>query len=126
MFHLNMADIRLWVRLGCTAEERARPQMVGLDVVIHFASEPAACLSDDLKDTVCYQRVVDVMKQALEAQEFALIEHMAHVAHEALRREIRTTSIQAVQISVCKVSPPVPDIHGGVTFTLERLWQEKQ
>lgn len=123
MCHLNIADIRLWVRLGCTAEERARPQMVSLDVAIHFGQELPACRSDNLNDTVCYQRVVDVIKQALETHEFALIEHMAHAAHEALRAGLNVSLIQAVQVSVCKVSPPVPDIHGGVTFTLEREWR---
>lgn len=118
MNSLVINDIRLWVRLGCTQDEQAQPQMVRVDVNLSFKNMPQGCVSDNIEDTVCYAGVVEMVQSVALQKSYNLIEHLASTLHDALQQKINICAVSSV--SVCKVSPPVSLVHGGVTFTSVR------
>jgi len=113
---LEFNGARLWPRLGCGAEERARPQAVDLDVAVRFAEPPPACESDKLGDTVCYADLIEAARAAVAGQEFHLVERLAHELYAALRPLVPPGA--ELWLRVTKLHPPVADLAGGVAFSL--------
>ncbi|HKC50791.1 MAG TPA: dihydroneopterin aldolase [Myxococcota bacterium] len=119
---LEFRGARLAVRLGCGPAERASPQAVDLDVAVRFADLPPACESDKLKDTVCYADLIAAARARVAGREFHLVEHLAHELLGALRPLVPPGA--ELWLRVTKLRPPVPDLAGGVAFSLgdfERL-----
>jgi 7,8-dihydroneopterin aldolase/epimerase/oxygenase len=113
---LECNGARLWVRLGCGAEERAQPQAVDLDLAVRFAELPPACESDKLGDTVCYAELVEVARRAVAGREFHLVERLAHALFAELRRLVPPGA--ELWLRVTKLHPPVAELAGGVAFSL--------
>ena len=64
-FHsLRMEKLVLQQRLGCSAEERAKPQEVRVTLELRFAKGPQALVTDDLGGTVCYARLAQAIQGA--------------------------------------------------------------
>src|SRR5262252_5450743 len=113
---LESNGARLWVRLGCGAEERAQPQAVDLDLAVRFAELPAACESDKLGDTVCYAELIDAARAAVAGREFRLVERLAHELFASLRPLVPPGA--ELWLRVTKLRPPVAELAGGVAFSL--------
>lgn len=114
---LRVHRLELDVRLGCAAAERSEPQRIELDAVIRFASPLAACRSDSLADTVCYADLAEIARRLTTAREFHLVEYLTQEIFDAFRERIPPEARLAV--TVRKVSPPVPGLADGVSFTVE-------
>ena len=114
---LEVPAIRLDVRLGCEAPERAVPQAVDLALVIDFAAAPAACASDELADTVCYAELAGLAGAYCAAREFRLVERLAFELRDVVRTRLPHDARLA--LTVTKVAPPVPGLSGGVRFTID-------
>ena len=114
---LEVPAIRLDVRLGCEAPERAVPQAVDLALVIDFATAPAACTSDELADTVCYAELAGLAGAYCAAREFRLVERLAFKLRDVVRTRLPHDARLA--LTVTKVAPPVPGLSGGVRFTID-------
>jgi 7,8-dihydroneopterin aldolase/epimerase/oxygenase len=113
---LEFKGARLAVRLGCGAEERARPQAVDLDLVVRFAELPPACESDKLEDTVCYAALIDAARALVRGREFHLVEKLAHELVGVFRPLVPPGA--ELWLRVTKLSPPVAELSGGVSFAL--------
>lgn len=89
---------------GALPEEQERPQPFEVDLDVHLDLGPAG-RSDQLDRTVDYgalgQQVVDVVTGG----RFVLIERLAEVIAESVLRDGR---VDAVEVVVRKVRPPVP------------------
>lgn len=116
---MKIHDLRLQVRLGCTRAERAVPQEVRVGVELSFFQEPAGCVSDDLRDTICYARLSEILRDHVRDREFHLIEKMAHDFVGLLRAF--TEGRAALEVRVHKVRPPVADLLGGVEYLMGDL-----
>lgn len=114
---LEVPAIRLEVRLGCAAEERAVPQAVDLSLVIDFAAPPTACASDALADTVCYAELASAVRGHCAPREFRLIERMAAELREVVRARLPHDA--GLVLAVTKLAPPVPGLRDGVRFTID-------
>lgn len=114
---LEVPAIRLDVRLGCEAPERAIPQPVDLSLVIDFATPPDACASDTLADTVCYAELAAAVREHCTAREFRLIERMAAELREVVRARLPHDA--GLVLVVTKLAPPVPGLAGGVRFAID-------
>ena len=112
-----MPAIRLEVRLGCEAPERATPQAVDLALVIDFAAAPDACRSDELADTVCYAELASTAREYCAAREFRLVERLAAELRDLVRTRLPDDA--GLALAVTKVAPPVPGLAGGVRFTID-------
>jgi FolB domain-containing protein len=116
---IEIRGLRLVVRVGVPAEERALPQPVELDIDLEVDLS-AAALSDDVADTVDYGAVAVAVADAVTGTEFALLERLAAVvADRALAVDDRT---HAAAVTVRKLRPPVPlDVAStGVRIRRER------
>ena len=51
---LTLADLRLWVHLGVSAEEKTNPQAISVNIHIKFPSAPIGTTTDSLAETFCY------------------------------------------------------------------------
>lgn len=75
MSTLILEGLRHPVKLGCSAEERAYPQLVTFD--IEMIVDVSSCVvTDDLTQTVCYMEVRDAIDRLSRECEWKLIEKM--------------------------------------------------
>jgi dihydroneopterin aldolase len=111
---LTIRGILLPIRIGYSSEERRNPQPVEIDLTIRFQTPPRGMVTDRLEDTVCYEGLVDAIKGVTSNSEFSLIEHLANEILTSLRRIVAPED--ELQVTVRKVSPPIPEITQGVGF----------
>ena len=81
---LEFSSARMRVCIGCTAEERAVPQDVDLDVAIRFAAPPRACETDQLTDTVNYSDLIMAARDLCAKREFKLVEQLVNFVTHGL------------------------------------------
>jgi len=98
-----ISALRLSVRLGCTADERAYPQIVETDLAINLSSYKSAD-SDLLADTVDYMAIVQTVKKAATDREFALLETLAAEIGRAI--VLKEALAESVSVSVTKQIVP--------------------
>ncbi|QBB83450.1 MULTISPECIES: dihydroneopterin aldolase [Wolbachia] len=124
--NLLISDLRLWVHLGCSAEEKSSPQLVSIDVDFTFKSPPSGITTDQLKDTICYLEVVQNIQSLVQGMQFNLIEHLTHEIYRAVNNLLlrKKHIISSVRVTTHKIAPPVPGVHGGVFFTYCNELQE--
>jgi dihydroneopterin aldolase len=111
-----MKELSLFVHLGCTEAERAKPQEVRLDVELRFPEPLRAGESDDLRDTVCYGMLADALRRHFAGEfsvHFLLIERVAEEAYKIAKEMGRGAS---VAVEARKVNPPVEGLLGGAFF----------
>ncbi|OCA06659.1 dihydroneopterin aldolase [Wolbachia endosymbiont of Trichogramma pretiosum] len=124
--NLLISDLRLWVHLGCSTEEKFSPQLVSIDVDFTFKSPPSGLTTDQLKDTICYLEVVQNIQSLVQGKQFDLIEHLTHEIYRAINNLLlqKKHIISSVRVTTHKIAPPVPGVHGGVFFTCCNELQE--
>lgn len=124
--NLLISDLRLWVHLGCSAEEKSSPQLVSIDVDVTFKSPPLGLTTDQLKDTICYLEVVQNIQSLVQGKQLNLIEHLTHEIYRAINNLLlrKKHIISSVKVTTHKTAPPVPGVHGGVFFTYCNELQE--
>ncbi|MDP4832209.1 MAG: dihydroneopterin aldolase [Rickettsiaceae bacterium] len=117
--NLIISDLRLWVHLGCSEQEKHHAQCVSFDINIVFSAAPQGTISDNLKDAFCYAEATKLIKTTIENKRYNLIEHLAADIHAILAASLKQQKFNDTELSVTviKLSPPVTDIHGGVSFT---------
>lgn len=76
--------MRFQGRHGVTAEERAEPQPIEVDVELAIDLQPAG-IEDELARTADYGRVYELCREIVESASFHLLETIAEgIAHELL------------------------------------------
>jgi len=115
-FSLLVSDLRIWVHLGCGEEEKKHPQLVSLDIEVVFSSMPDAIFTDNIDDTVCYLAISESIQQLCNQTRFNLIEYMSKEVHNSVSKALLSKFgiVSLIKVSLRKVSPPVPGLHGGV------------
>jgi dihydroneopterin aldolase len=111
---LQIRDLSLNVKLGCTAEERMQAQEVRASIEFRFISPPRGMKTDKLEDTICYAKVCQSIKDFIEGREFALVEKLASDLICILREFSKDTA--TVALTVHKVLPPVENLLGGTVY----------
>ncbi|MEO8401636.1 MAG: dihydroneopterin aldolase [Gammaproteobacteria bacterium] len=113
---IRLNQLELSVNLGWPQGERIKPQIVTADVIIHFTKPPAACVSDQLTDTHCYDMLIKTIKTEIAARNFRLLEHLGFEIHRIAKQAISAET--RIQISITK-KPAILNLTGGVTFFYE-------
>ena len=111
---IYLHTVRAKTLIGWYDWERVAPQVVELDLEIGLpSSRPGA--SDNLTDTIDYDRVVTTVRESLINQHFQLLEALAeHIAH-ILRHDF---GAPWVRVSVTKLG--ILHEVGRVGVTIER------
>ena len=89
---------------GALPEEQARAQPFEIDLDVHL-DLAAAGASDRLDDTADYGGLGQTVIDIVTGGRFQLIERMAQVVADAVLADAR---VEAVEVVVRKVRPPVP------------------
>ncbi len=113
---LKVHALRLEVRLGCTPDERSRPQPVEWNLELSWKNLPMACESDELSDTICYDELTQKIASVCAANEFKLLEHLAYRALQAIRPQLK--SLARVRVAVRKLHPPISTPNDGTSFEI--------
>lgn len=111
---LEVRDLRYFLALGCTAEERSRPQEVAVSVSFRFRDDLPAERTDDLADTICFAELNDALSRHFAAREYHLIERLGADAY-AIARELARGKA-GVAVIVHKLRPPVANLQGGAIY----------
>jgi dihydroneopterin aldolase len=114
--HVVIEGLEFRSRCGVTAEERARPQALAVDLELDCRLE-AAGVSDDLIHTIDYanvaQRVVDIGT----VQESQLLETLAERLLATLFTEF---PIDRIKLWLRKLHPPISHVTRSVGINIER------
>jgi dihydroneopterin aldolase len=105
---LSIVGLEVWVKIGCTADERAFPQRLEVDVEMGFPLSPAG-QEDDLSKTVDYADVVHKIKKSMEIKGPSAPEyHLSEAAAEGVASLILKTYkiVGAVTVRVRKRALP--------------------
>ena len=113
MDKLSLIGLELWLRVGCTREERAFPQRILMDVTLSLPLR-AAGKADRLESTVDYAALARDLKNRLEKKEFRLFEA---VAEQAAEQALKLKNVKKVFIRVIKKALPGID---HATVEIER------
>lgn len=113
---LSLNGLQLPVLLGVYPKEQLKKQLVIVDAKISFQAPPNGCFSDCLAETVCYDKLINHLKEALEDKKYQLIECLTRELGELIKGFFG----EGVKISV-KVTkfPESEGLVGGVTFEWE-------
>ncbi|ACN95595.1 dihydroneopterin aldolase [Wolbachia endosymbiont of Carposina sasakii] len=124
--NLLISDLRLWVHLGYSAEEKYHSQLVSVNIDFTFKSPPLGLTTDRLEDTICYLEVVQSIQSLVQSKQFNLIEHLTHDIYRTINNLVmqKKLIISSIGVTIHKVAPPVPSVHGGVFFTYRNALQE--
>jgi dihydroneopterin aldolase len=104
MDRVLLSGVRCALRVGVAAEERRTPQDILVDVELGRDLSPAL-RSDDVRDTIDYGQVFELVQGLAREEEFALLERFAGRLEEELRRSLHYESLV---IRVKKLRPPLP------------------
>jgi len=74
---LKLSGIKIYPRIGVTAEERAAPQECLADVAID-GDWSAAAAADDLESSVDYCLILEKVRSVAAAREYVLLETLAY------------------------------------------------
>jgi len=117
---LGVRGVELLVHLGCLPEERKEPQLVRYEIFFLFNHLPNGMFTDELTETICYAKVVEILKQAVLDKEFHLIEKLGTDSFLELKKEFKDKDVK-IRMHICKVAPPIKEVRTGTTFELSEF-----
>ena len=77
------------LHFGWTPEERSKPQPIVFDFAIALRKTPKACKSDQLKDTLCYDTLMQAIRKLIQEKnkDLKLLEHLCFIVYKQLKKE---------------------------------------
>lgn len=103
---LILEKLNLLVKLGHSSEERSFPQWVSVQIKFKFSSLPAACINDQLTDTICYASLANELQQFCDKHSFKLIEALAYQLYQFLKKKLPKLLNIPINIFLCVTKNP--------------------
>lgn len=113
-YTLTINGFELPVHLGWPDAERQQSQIIRVDLSIQFATSPKACVTDQLQDTFCYDKLLSHLHTHVRDKEYRLIEHLAADIHQLLKPLLPSDIKLTVRLLKF---PAINGLTGGVTFS---------
>ncbi len=114
---ITVSGIRAYGYIGALPEENVLGQWFEVDLRL-WMDLSVAGKSDSLADTHNYADIIQQTQKIIQTEKFKLIERLADaIATQALNNDPR---LEKVQVSVTKLTAPVPNFDGQVAVTLIR------
>lgn len=89
---LILSGLDLWLKVGCSEEERAFPQRIEMDVTLHLPLADAGW-GDNMAATVDYADACALIKKTLEPKTFKLAEAVAEQTADLLLGKYKLKSV---------------------------------
>lgn len=113
---ITISRLKVPTHVGVTDEERSQPQTVIINIELILDLKPAAH-SDNLTDTVDYDRLTTEVAELVRSSETKLLENLA----ETIATHVCTlTRVERVSVEVIKESPPIPEDVGPIAVRISR------
>ncbi len=114
---INVSGIRAYGYIGALPEENVLGQWFEVDLTL-WMDLSAAGKSDNLADTHNYAGIIQQTQQIIQTEKFKLIERLGdEIVSQTLANDTR---LEKVQVTVTKLTAPVPNFDGRVAITIVR------
>ena len=113
--YLKIENIKLWARVGVLDEERELGQLFNLDVFLWTDFEKCTA-NDDIKKTVDYSKLVEILKIQSNKISCFTIEKYSNSILEIIDKEFKLSKIKII---LTKCNPPITGFDGKVS--IERI-----
>ena len=110
--YLKIKNIKLWARVGVLEEERRLGQLFNLDVFLWSDFENCT-QNDDIKKTVDYSKLVEILKHQSKKIYCFTIEKYSDEILKIINKEFQFTRIKII-LTKCK--PPIIGFDGEVAI----------
>jgi dihydroneopterin aldolase len=90
---MTLAGIKIYPRIGVTAEERSSPQECQADLTL-WGSFEAAAANDSLDQSIDYCQVLSMVQKVAEAREYNLLETLAYGIVRSVLQSFPATRIR--------------------------------
>ena len=116
---IQLHNLEFYAYHGLLPQERVVGGHYRVDVELSLTPPLRALTEDVIDDTVNYAEVYALIRQQME-QPVNLLEHLAHRITQGLYAQF--PQIQAVKLSITKVTPPISGIAcEGASFCLQSM-----
>ena len=109
---LKIENIKLWARVGVLDEERKLGQFFSLDIFLWSDFEKCT-VNDDLKKTVDYSKLVQILKDQSKKIYCFTIEKYSNSILEIIDQEFKLSKIKII---LTKCNPPIIGFDGKVSI----------
>ena len=109
---LKIKDIKLWARVGVLDEERQLGQLFSLDIFLWTDFEKCTA-SDDIKKTVDYSKLVEILKNQSKKIYYFTIEKYSDAILQIIDKEFK---LYKIKIILTKCNPPITGFDGKVSI----------
>ena len=99
-------------RLGVSQKERQKLQNIRWSIESRLKLSSTS--NKNTNHYLCYKSLSQKLIQYSKAKEFFLMEEMVFYCFKKLKKDF--PEIKALRLQLCKTSPPVKNIKGGVCF----------
>jgi dihydroneopterin aldolase len=113
---ISLRGMQFQGRHGVSAEERAKPQPIEVDIVVRLdLSLPGR--TDELADTVNYSSLFELARGIVEERSFKLLEALATAIADAV---LAVQPVRDVEVRVRKPKAPLPGAFETVEVRIRR------
>jgi dihydroneopterin aldolase len=109
---LKVENIKLWARVGVLDEERKLGQLFSLDIFLWTDFEKCT-VSDDIKKTVDYSKLVQILKEQSKEICCFTIEKYSNLILKMIDQEFK---LSRIKIILTKCNPPITGFDGKVSI----------
>ena len=109
---LKIENIKLWARVGVLNEERQSGQLFILDIFL-WADFENCMVNDDIKKTVDYSKLVQILKDQSKTIYCFTIEKYSNAILEIINQEFKLSKIKII---LTKCNPPITGFDGKVSI----------
>ncbi|EKU98066.1 dihydroneopterin aldolase [Leptolyngbya sp. PCC 7375] len=115
--YITVSGIRAYGYIGALPEENVLGQWFEVDLMLWMDLSMAG-KSDNLADTHNYADIIQQTQQIIQTEKYKLIERLGdEIATQALANDER---LEKIQVTVTKLTAPVPHFDGRVAITMVR------
>ena len=109
---LKIENIKLWARVGVLDKERKLGQLFSLDLFL-WTDFTSCTENDDIKETVDYSKLVEVLKAQSKKIFCFTIEKYSNEIVKIINKEFK---LKRIKIILTKCSPPIKGFDGKVSI----------
>ena len=110
--YLKIKDIKLWARVGVLEEERKLGQLFSLDIFL-WADFKKCTQNDDIKSTVDYSKLVEILKYQSKKICCFTIEKYSNEILKIINEEFQ---LSRIKIILTKCKPPIIGFDGKISI----------
>ena len=110
--YLKIKNIKLWARVGVLEEERELGQLFSLDVLL-WADFENSTQNDEIKSTVDYSKLVEILKYQSKKICCFTIEKYSNEILKIIDEEFQ---LNRIKIILTKCQPPIIGFDGEVSI----------